>query len=72
GGIAAYLNGNTLDSASHVSTSFPLKSIHIILACQLIMWLIIPLKLRVHIQHGTDRQQIQLADMDSQLYTPKQ
>jgi hypothetical protein len=35
------------------------------------MRLIIPLKLRVHIQHGSDRQQIQLADMDSFLILGK-
>ena len=35
------------------------ETVHIILTCQLIMRLIIPLKLRIHIQHGSDRQQIQ-------------
>ena len=48
------------------------ETVHIILTCQLIMWLVIPLKLRVHIQHGSDSQQIQFTDMDPQLHTPKQ
>ena len=41
-----------------------LEPIKVILRSQLIMRLIIPLKFRVHIQHGSNRQQIQLADMD--------
>ena len=48
-----------------------LEPIKVILRSQLIMRLIIPLKFRVHIQHGSDRQQFQFADMDSQLHTPK-
>ena len=48
------------------------ETVHIILTCQLIVWLVVPLKLCVHIQHGSNRQQIQFADMDAQLHTPQQ